>query len=209
MQSSSSLCYVYLISDIDECSSENNCDVNARCMNTIGSYNCTCKKGYQGDGRNCPGKVQSNEGFVFHDLRAHESRGVLAHLDLVVVAMLHCLDCIHRVPFVVFILVPDIDECSSENECHVNATCANTVGSYNCTCKKGYEGDGRNCSGKVQSNEGTIATDADSFVLHALRALKSLDVLKKSQSGYIGREERKSKFDVNEVLTIRKSSPIT
>ncbi|XP_068736765.1 uncharacterized protein [Montipora capricornis] len=39
--------------DIDECSSENNCDVNARCMNTIGSYNCTCKKGYQGDGRNC------------------------------------------------------------------------------------------------------------------------------------------------------------
>ncbi|XP_068736769.1 EGF-like repeat and discoidin I-like domain-containing protein 3 [Montipora capricornis] len=43
----------------------------------------------------------------------------------------------------------DIDECSSENQCHVNATCANTVGSYNCTCKKGYEGDGRNCSACV------------------------------------------------------------
>ena len=66
-------------------------------------------------------------------------------------------------------LVPDIDECSSENECHMNATCTNTIGSYNCTCKKGYGGDGRTCAGKVQSNEGTIATEADSFVLHALR----------------------------------------
>ncbi|XP_068683338.1 uncharacterized protein [Montipora foliosa] len=42
----------------------------------------------------------------------------------------------------------DIDECSSENNCHVNANCTNTLGSYNCTCKKGYEGDGRNCSVK-------------------------------------------------------------
>ncbi|XP_068737341.1 loricrin-like isoform X1 [Montipora capricornis] len=40
----------------------------------------------------------------------------------------------------------DIDECSSENECHVNARCTNTIGSYNCSCKKGYGGDGRNCS---------------------------------------------------------------
>ena len=63
-------------------------------------------------------------------------------------------------------LVPDIDECSSENNCQVNATCTNTVGSYNCTCQKGYGG----CPGKVQFKEGIIATDADSFVLRALRA---------------------------------------
>ena len=72
------------------------------------------------------------------------------------------LRCVH--------LVPDIDECSSENECHVNATCTNTVGSYNCTCKNGYKGDGVNCSGKIQSNGGIIATDSGSFVLHTLRA---------------------------------------
>ncbi|XP_068705748.1 uncharacterized protein [Montipora foliosa] len=40
----------------------------------------------------------------------------------------------------------DIDECSSENECHVNATCMNTMGSYTCTCNSGYQGDGRNCT---------------------------------------------------------------
>ena len=41
----------------------------------------------------------------------------------------------------------DIDECSSENECHLDATCTNTKGSYNCTCKDGFEGDGKNCTG--------------------------------------------------------------
>ena len=66
-------------------------------------------------------------------------------------------------------LVLDIDECLSENECHVNATCTNTIGTYNCTCEKGYGGDGRNCSGKYQFNDCILATDADSFVLHALR----------------------------------------
>ncbi|XP_068735863.1 EGF-like repeat and discoidin I-like domain-containing protein 3 [Montipora capricornis] len=43
----------------------------------------------------------------------------------------------------------DIDECSSENECHVYATCKNTIGSYNCTCQNGYEGDGTNCTACV------------------------------------------------------------
>ena len=66
-------------------------------------------------------------------------------------------------------LVSDIDECSSEKECHVNATCMNTMGSYTCTCNSGYQGDGRICAGKSKtSNKGIIATDADSFVLRAL-----------------------------------------
>ena len=43
----------------------------------------------------------------------------------------------------------DIDECSSANECHQNATCNNTKGSYNCTCKDGFEGNGKNCTGKT------------------------------------------------------------
>ncbi|XP_078357531.1 microfibril-associated glycoprotein 4-like isoform X1 [Oculina patagonica] len=40
----------------------------------------------------------------------------------------------------------DVDECTQGiDECHVNATCNNTQGSYNCTCKDGFNGDGFTC----------------------------------------------------------------
>ncbi|CAH3164830.1 unnamed protein product, partial [Pocillopora meandrina] len=44
----------------------------------------------------------------------------------------------------------DIDECKTySNKCDVNALCNNTHGSHVCTCKPGYTGDGRNCTGTV------------------------------------------------------------
>ena len=62
--------YIYcllLLSDIDECFPElisdeylhlaHNCDVDANCSNTKGSFYCTCHTGYSGDGVNCVGKV--------------------------------------------------------------------------------------------------------------------------------------------------------
>ena len=39
-------------SDIDECIS-NPCDQNAICDNTIGSYDCACFDGFDGDGMTC------------------------------------------------------------------------------------------------------------------------------------------------------------
>ncbi|XP_068736588.1 uncharacterized protein [Montipora capricornis] len=45
----------------------------------------------------------------------------------------------------------DVDECTASSPvCHVNATCSNTLGSYRCTCKPGYAGDGlKTCRGKT------------------------------------------------------------
>ena len=34
----------------------NNCSINALCTNTEGSHICRCRKGYEGDGRNCKGE---------------------------------------------------------------------------------------------------------------------------------------------------------
>ena len=43
--------------DIDECSGDkNNCDLDAVCTNIEGSYNCTCKEGFVGDGKSCTRK---------------------------------------------------------------------------------------------------------------------------------------------------------
>nr|XP_058947139.1 uncharacterized PE-PGRS family protein PE_PGRS46-like [Pocillopora verrucosa] len=40
--------------DVDECiTNTHNCDVNADCNNTEGSFNCSCKEGLNGDGKNC------------------------------------------------------------------------------------------------------------------------------------------------------------
>ena len=44
-------------------------------------------------------------------------------------------------------LVPtDVDECTTgSHNCHVNATCTDTVGSYTCRCKNDSIGDGVHC----------------------------------------------------------------
>ena len=45
--------------DIDECSKgSHDCDINANCTNTNGSYSCTCKEGYTGKGESCQGKIR-------------------------------------------------------------------------------------------------------------------------------------------------------
>ncbi len=43
------------ISDIDECLYQQ-CDVNAVCNNTLGSFSCACSKGFTGNGMNCTGE---------------------------------------------------------------------------------------------------------------------------------------------------------
>ena len=62
------------VADIDECSMNGSpCDQNAECLNFEGSYSCTCKDGFTGNGTVCDGKftlyrqLMSAEGFyVFY-----------------------------------------------------------------------------------------------------------------------------------------------
>ena len=43
----------------------------------------------------------------------------------------------------------DVDECLTPdaNNCHQDADCLNTVGSFNCTCKRGFTENGTACQG--------------------------------------------------------------
>ena len=46
---------------MDECKFNiSDCDVNANCTNTYGSYKCTCKLGYIDDGRSCLGNFEDD-----------------------------------------------------------------------------------------------------------------------------------------------------
>ena len=109
--------------DINECDESNNCHENAQCTNTVGNYTCSCNPGYTGDGINCTSKLQYTVMFSF--------------MKSVIPMQL----------FSVTIII-DINECELETySCHSNANCTDTDGSFNCTCREGFEGDGLNCTG--------------------------------------------------------------
>merc|ERR1711939_568696 len=41
----------------------------------------------------------------------------------------------------------DVDECAdTSHNCHANANCQNTVGSFDCECQSGFTGDGTTCT---------------------------------------------------------------
>ena len=45
---------------------------------------------------------------------------------------------------------PDFDECATNtSECDNNADCIDTDGSFTCSCRIGYTGDGMTCSSKL------------------------------------------------------------
>jgi len=59
----------------------------------------------------------------------------------------------------------DIDECATNNGgCSALADCSDTPGSYTCTCKPGYTGDGVSCTGRQ------VKTHAQHCASHALCA---------------------------------------
>ena len=46
-----------LLADEEECENgTHNCALHAHCINTFGSFYCTCAHGYSGDGVQCSGK---------------------------------------------------------------------------------------------------------------------------------------------------------
>ena len=48
-----------------------------------------------------------------------------------------------------WLILTDINECELETyPCSLNANCTDTDGSFNCTCREGFEGDGFNCTGR-------------------------------------------------------------
>ena len=129
--------------DINECELEtDNCHMNADCTDTIGSFECTCNSGFVGDGVNCTSMYMSL-------IICYWCGNVVKHINcnLIVQCSIMCI-CV-AVILTLFSFCSDINECelSSLNDCDENADCIDTIGSYNCSCNSGYEGDGFNCTG--------------------------------------------------------------
>ena len=53
----------------------------------------------------------------------------------------------------VFFCCLDFDECTNSSVCHENASCTDTVGSFVCTCNRGFIGDGSFCESKAKPQQ--------------------------------------------------------
>ncbi|CAH3140654.1 unnamed protein product [Pocillopora meandrina] len=147
--------------DIDECSTGNdNCSANSECSNTKGSYSCTCKPGYSGDGRTCKDFDECSTAETHNcnaDAVCNNTMGSYTcscktgYFGDGWTCQGKCplFACFYNVKFTITDFLTDIDECATgKQKCSADAECNNTKGSYNCTCKPGYSGDGRTCNGK-------------------------------------------------------------
>ncbi len=133
--------------DINECEldTDNNCDENAVCRNTIGGFNCTCVPGYKSYGILCTGKSL----LPYNDILT-QYIVQMSSLKLVCLYSTCSLSCFIT-PRNAFAYT-DIDECTNgTDDCHNYATCNNTMGSFECTCNEGYAGDGETCVGEYEN----------------------------------------------------------
>ncbi|XP_069380376.1 signal peptide, CUB and EGF-like domain-containing protein 2 isoform X4 [Paralichthys olivaceus] len=103
------------------------CHIDAICQTTQGSYKCTCKAGFRGDGKHCEDTdecdLEYNGGCV------HECTNIPGNYRCT------CYDG--------FNLAHDGHNCLDVDECKFNNggcqhTCVNTMGSYECRCKDGF-----------------------------------------------------------------------
>ena len=60
----------------------------------------------------------------------------------------------------------EIDECAEDlDNCHVNANCINTAGSYQCRCKSGFRGNGRVCTGQPHTGRHPLSNSSQTIQL--------------------------------------------
>ncbi|XP_044537753.1 signal peptide, CUB and EGF-like domain-containing protein 2 [Gracilinanus agilis] len=113
---------------MDECARGiDNCHADAICENTLHSYKCSCKPGYQGEGKHCEDIDECDN--EFNGGCVHECFNIPGNYRCT------CYDG--------FMLAHDGHNCLDVDECLFNNggcqhTCTNTMGSYECQCKEGF-----------------------------------------------------------------------
>ena len=162
---------IHSTADINECELElHPCHCNANCTDSVGSFKCTCGKGFEGDGFTCTGKqlmdwltglqrwlsswvnisLQNTNSCSCSHGKTEPSYFIM---QIVTNVWITSWNKCHQNALYIFVF-PDIDECEDDfNNCDENAQCTNTEGSFTCSCYPGYAGDGRTeCTGEWVNN---------------------------------------------------------
>lgn len=122
--------------DIDDCLHTPNLCASGKCINTLGSFRCSCDHGF------VPGRSkQSCVGKLF-----------VCNIQPLIILLNSKFDCINRQQWPIFLIntITDVNECvAAESPCSFD--CRNTPGGYECVCPQGYQldRDGKGCVGEL------------------------------------------------------------
>ncbi|WP_224367431.1 FG-GAP-like repeat-containing protein [Hyalangium versicolor] len=122
--------------DVNECAAgTDNCNENATCTNTVGSFTCACNAGYEGDGVTCTN---------IDECAANPCLNGGTCTDGV-----NSYTCACAPGFSGTNCETNIDECAA-NPCLNGGTCTDGINSYTCECAPTYEGTNcQACSGTL------------------------------------------------------------
>ena len=87
-----------------------------------------------------------------------------------------------------FRLLSEIDECvQGTHDCDENADCADTDGSYSCTCADGFQGNGMTCSPiRKFSHNSNIGLASDAAALNAVTCIDHTEGKKPTYNFVLG-----------------------
>eukprot|EP00933_Yihiella_yeosuensis_P070771 TRINITY_DN78936_c0_g1_i1.p1 TRINITY_DN78936_c0_g1~~TRINITY_DN78936_c0_g1_i1.p1 ORF type:complete len:1155 (+),score=147.67 TRINITY_DN78936_c0_g1_i1:493-3465(+) len=148
----------------NECTTGNSsCSPHANCHDTIGSFACSCKPGWSGNGTHCSDINECLHGACLREgAKCNNTLG--------------SYECIAQTGYTRDAAgnMVDIDECNATatNTCSGNATCINNEGSYWCRCKSGWVGDGVRC---VDENECVTRPNPCALVRHGSAKCENTD----------------------------------
>ena len=134
------------LQDIDECDRGHNCDKNAECENSEGSFTCKCRPGFTGDGTFCTMNDPCLGGK--HNCKAPHiclpigGTGNYSLLLIKVQSFILDFKCVCPGGFFPDSVDPtvciDVDECTmGMHTCSASEECQNNEGGFSCTCPEG------------------------------------------------------------------------
>ena len=117
--------------DIDECAANtDDCDANATCTNTIGSFTCACNAGFTGDGNTCTDIDECSAGTATcgaNSTCTNTPGSYACACQSGFAGDATGRDCLN------------IDDCAGA-PCHNGGTCADGINAFTCTCAPGFGG---------------------------------------------------------------------